>query len=242
MEKVKLGPETLLYPMPAVLVGAMVGDKPNFMTVAWCGIAASTPPAISVAIRRARYTLEGINASGIFSVNVPSADLAQKVDYCGLYTGHKRDKSQIFQVEYGRLQTAPLIKECPVNLECKVIHSFDLSSHMLIIGQIMETHSISAGLDYPGVGPEHSHLLDIGRAEVTADSRYGRISGDEQFVLFESDGELIPGAAAGTNVYRVNLASLSLELVGAGAFGPDPAGDGDRRARDLHVDLRHSRV
>jgi tryptophan synthase beta chain len=32
-------------------------------------------------------------------------------------------------------------------------------------GQIIETHSISAGLDYPGVGPEHSWLKDIGRAE-----------------------------------------------------------------------------
>jgi tryptophan synthase beta chain len=32
-------------------------------------------------------------------------------------------------------------------------------------GQIMETHSISAGLDYPGVGPEHAYLKDIGRAE-----------------------------------------------------------------------------
>ena len=32
-------------------------------------------------------------------------------------------------------------------------------------GQVMETHSISAGLDYPGVGPEHSYLKDIGRAE-----------------------------------------------------------------------------
>lgn len=32
-------------------------------------------------------------------------------------------------------------------------------------GQITETHSISAGLDYPGVGPEHAHLKDIGRAE-----------------------------------------------------------------------------
>ncbi|MGQ3053071.1 MAG: tryptophan synthase subunit beta [Roseateles sp.] len=32
-------------------------------------------------------------------------------------------------------------------------------------GQIIETHSISAGLDYPGVGPEHAHLKDIGRAE-----------------------------------------------------------------------------
>jgi tryptophan synthase beta chain len=32
-------------------------------------------------------------------------------------------------------------------------------------GQTAETHSISAGLDYPGIGPEHSHLKDIGRAE-----------------------------------------------------------------------------
>jgi tryptophan synthase beta chain len=35
-------------------------------------------------------------------------------------------------------------------------------------GQITETHSISAGLDYPGVGPEHAYLKDIGRAEYVA--------------------------------------------------------------------------
>ena len=32
-------------------------------------------------------------------------------------------------------------------------------------GQVTETHSISAGLDYPGVGPEHAFLNDIGRAQ-----------------------------------------------------------------------------
>jgi flavin reductase (DIM6/NTAB) family NADH-FMN oxidoreductase RutF len=140
MKKAKLGPETLLYPMPAVLVGSLVDDKPNFMTAAWCGIAASTPPAISVAIRPARYTLDGIKATGTFSINVPSADLAQKVDYCGIYSGHKQDKSHVFDVHYGDLQTAPLIKECPVNLECEVIHQLDLNSHILLIGKIVETH------------------------------------------------------------------------------------------------------
>ncbi|MFC1921150.1 tryptophan synthase subunit beta [Chloroflexota bacterium] len=35
-------------------------------------------------------------------------------------------------------------------------------------GQIKETHSVSAGLDYPGVGPEHSYLKDSGRAEYVA--------------------------------------------------------------------------
>lgn len=35
-------------------------------------------------------------------------------------------------------------------------------------GQVQEAHSISAGLDYPGIGPEHAHLADIGRVEYRA--------------------------------------------------------------------------
>jgi tryptophan synthase beta chain len=35
-------------------------------------------------------------------------------------------------------------------------------------GQVTEPHSISAGLDYPGIGPVHAHLFDIGRAEFVA--------------------------------------------------------------------------
>ncbi len=45
-------------------------------------------------------------------------------------------------------------------------------------GQIIETHSISAGLDYPGVGPEHSHLKDIARAE------YDAVTDDEAMAGF----------------------------------------------------------
>jgi tryptophan synthase beta chain len=40
-------------------------------------------------------------------------------------------------------------------------------------GQIIETHSISAGLDYPGVGPEHAWLKDLGRAEYVGDRQRG---------------------------------------------------------------------
>ena len=45
-------------------------------------------------------------------------------------------------------------------------------------GQIIETHSVSAGLDYPGVGPEHAYLKDIGRAE------YVGITDDEAMAAF----------------------------------------------------------
>jgi len=140
MKKVTLGPQTFLYPLPALLVGTKVDDTPNFMTAAWCAIAASKPAAASVAIRKDRHTLKGVEQQGTFSLNVPSAALAKKVDYCGIYSGKKRDKSHIFQIFYGVLKTAPLVQECPVNLECKVIHSLDLGSHNLIVGEIIETH------------------------------------------------------------------------------------------------------
>lgn len=140
MEKIKLGPQTLLYPMPAVLVGANVNEKPNFMTAAWCGIASHEPPAVSVAVRKNRYTLEGIKKNGTFSINVPSSNMVKETDYCGLYSGKDNDKSQIFKIFYGKLKTAPLVQECPVNLECKVIHYLDLGSHTLVIGEITETY------------------------------------------------------------------------------------------------------
>ena len=46
-------------------------------------------------------------------------------------------------------------------------------------GQIQVAHSISAGLDYPGVGPEHSYLKDSGRAE------YVSVTDDEALEAFE---------------------------------------------------------
>ncbi len=140
MEKIKCGPQTLLYPMPAVLVGANVNEKANFMTAAWCGIASQKPPAVSVAIRKNRHTLVGIRSNETFSINVPSSDMVKETDYCGLYSGKENDKSQTFRVFYGTLKTAPLIRESPVNHECKVIHYLDMGSHILVIGEITETY------------------------------------------------------------------------------------------------------
>ncbi len=45
-------------------------------------------------------------------------------------------------------------------------------------GQVLEAHSVSAGLDYPGVGPEHAHLADVGRA------RYEAVDDDEVLDAF----------------------------------------------------------
>ena len=136
--------------MPAVLVGAEIDGRANFMTVAWCGIAAQTPPAIAVAIRKQRYTLKGIDANGAFSVNVPSAKMMKQVDYCGIYSGNKIDKSEVFTVARGDFTGVPLVEECPLNLECKVVHRLDLGSHTLVVGEIVQTHVSRDCLDESG--------------------------------------------------------------------------------------------
>ncbi|MBU1666354.1 MAG: tryptophan synthase subunit beta [Gammaproteobacteria bacterium] len=61
-----------------------------------------------------------------------------------------------------------------------VLHGFRSYLMQDANGQVIETHSVSAGLDYPGVGPEHSWLKDIGRAEYVA------INDDEALAAFHN--------------------------------------------------------
>ncbi|MBA7666385.1 Flavoredoxin [subsurface metagenome] len=142
MGKVTMGPQTLIYPMPVLLVGSNVDDKPNFMTVAWGGIANGEPPMISVAIRHTRHTLKGIRQNSTFSVNIPSSDMVEEADYCGVTSGSKANKVEVcgFKVFHGKLGSAPLIEQCPINLECRVINILNLGSHALVVGRIEETH------------------------------------------------------------------------------------------------------
>jgi len=146
MGKILMGPQTFAYPMPALLVGADVDEKPNFMTCVWCGIANGEPPMISIAIRHQRYTYRGIRQNLTFSVNVPSTDMVRETDYCGITSGSNANKVEVcqFKVFYGKLDNAPLIEQCPINLECKVMHILDLGSHSLIVGRIEEIY-ISKG-------------------------------------------------------------------------------------------------
>ena len=93
----------------------------------------------------------GSNAIGIFNAFIPDAD----VRLIGLEAGGDG-------VETGR-HAATITGGTP-----GVLHG--TRSYVLqdANGQTVESHSISAGLDYPGVGPEHAYLHDIGRAEYRA--------------------------------------------------------------------------
>jgi flavin reductase (DIM6/NTAB) family NADH-FMN oxidoreductase RutF len=141
MNKVKIGNNTFVYPMPMVLVGTVVDDRANFMAVGWVSRVNFNPPMIAVALGKFHYTNAGIHKNETFSVNIPGIDLMEKVDYCGLVSGEKTDKSTIFDVFYGDLPAAPMIRQCPLSMECKLYNAIDLPSNTLFIGEIIETYT-----------------------------------------------------------------------------------------------------
>lgn len=142
MVKVEMSPERLMYPRPTLLVGANVNGKANFMVVGAGGVANGEPPMIAVPIQHHRYTLKGILQNLTFSVNTPSIELVRETDYCGITSGAKVDKVKICKLDvfYGTLESAPLIEQCPVNLECKVVHILNLGSHSFVVGQVKGTY------------------------------------------------------------------------------------------------------
>jgi flavin reductase (DIM6/NTAB) family NADH-FMN oxidoreductase RutF len=141
MDKVTLGPMPYMSVMPTLLVGANVDGKPNYMTAAWSTVACMAPPMVCVAINKVRYTAKGIEENKTFSLNVPSENQVVETDHCGLVSGAQEDKSAVFRSFYGKLKTAPLVEEFPVNIECKLFKSVECGSHLLYIGEVVEIHA-----------------------------------------------------------------------------------------------------
>jgi flavin reductase (DIM6/NTAB) family NADH-FMN oxidoreductase RutF len=141
MDKITLGAMPYMSVMPTLLVGANVKGKPNYMTAAWATVACMAPPMLCVALNKTRYTVRGIEENKTFSLNVPGSQHVVGTDHCGLVSGAQEDKSKVFKTFYGKLKSAPLAVECPVNIECRLFKSVDCGSHLLYIGEVVEIHA-----------------------------------------------------------------------------------------------------
>ena len=138
MEKIKIDSgAAFLYPMPMVLVGSVVEGKANFMAVGWVSRVNFKPPLFAIALGP-HHTNKGIDENKEFSINIPDVSLIEKTDYCGLVSGSKTDKSELFNIFYGDLGKAPLIEECPVCMSCSVYDAVKLPFNTLYIGEPKE--------------------------------------------------------------------------------------------------------
>jgi flavin reductase (DIM6/NTAB) family NADH-FMN oxidoreductase RutF len=134
--KILLGKIPYIYPIPIALLGANVAGKPNYATVGDFGLMGINPPLVCVSLHRDHYTTQGILENGTFSLNFPTTAMLQVTDYCGTFSGRSVDKSTLFDSFYGELQTAPLIRECPVSLECRTLQNTLIQHRQIFIAEV----------------------------------------------------------------------------------------------------------
>ena len=139
-QKTEIPARALIYPVPTALPGSKINEKPNYSVIANCGRISEDPAIVCVSSVKSHFTNKGINSNCSFSINIPDISLIKQTDYCGIVSGSKTDKSKVFTTFAGKDDKIPLIKECPVNLECRVIKIYTLKHMEVFIGEVIESH------------------------------------------------------------------------------------------------------
>lgn len=150
MSKLTWKPGNMLYPLPVVMVScADKSGNDNILTIAWTGTICSDPPMVSISVRPERYSYHMIEETGEFVVNLTTEALAHATDYCGVKSGKDTDKWKEMHLtrEKADLVAAPLIKESPVNIECRVVEERNLGSHVMFLAKVVAVHADEAYLD-----------------------------------------------------------------------------------------------
>jgi flavin reductase (DIM6/NTAB) family NADH-FMN oxidoreductase RutF len=138
--KKSLGAINFADPLPLWLIATYDKDgKPNMMAAGAGAICNMRPPCLMIGLRGVTYTHETILERKAFTVNIPSEENWREADYAGMVTGKNSDKFKDtgFTPVRSTLVDAPLIQECPVNFECRLMDKVELPSHTMFIGEVL---------------------------------------------------------------------------------------------------------
>lgn len=142
-----------LQPSPKVLVSCRgVDGKNNALVVAYCCNCSFDPPMVMVGIVPSRYSYHMIKESGCFVVNLVDKSYQETFDYLGSHSGRDEDKLAKMNVKLseGVKVNAPLLSDCPVNIECSIVDSIVTGSHEMFVGKIEHVHADAALVDEKG--------------------------------------------------------------------------------------------
>lgn len=173
--KEKFGALPYIYPIPIALVGANIAGKPNFSTIGDTGLVGIKPPVIYISLHHNHHTTIGVEQNGTFSLNFPSTDMLTKVDYCGIVSGRDINKAALFNVFYGDITTAPMIDECPVNMECRVIQKVYIQHRCMFIAEVVQTYVTDRYVSHENTPGTILPLEDLDPILYALDNCYYRI-------------------------------------------------------------------
>lgn len=152
MKRIDFNAGALTAPIPPAIVTVGEGEKANMLTVAWTGILATVPPKTYISVRPSRHSHALLLEYGEFVINLPSVELAKKVDYVGIYTGKKVDKFEKCGLtkQKSKVVGAPTVGECPIALECRVTERIPMGSHDVFIADIVSVSAREELVDRDG--------------------------------------------------------------------------------------------
>ena len=146
-------PGNMVYPVPAVMVTAADREgKSNIITIAWTGTVCTNPPMAYISERPERYSYGMLKETGEFVINLTTEKLVRATDYCGVKSGRDTDKWKETGLTPIPAQevNVPLIKESPVNIECRVSEIRELGSHHMFLARVVAVDVDEAYLNEQG--------------------------------------------------------------------------------------------
>ena len=153
MAKISWKPGNMVYPLPAVMATVRGKDgKDNIITIAWTGTVCSDPAMLYISVRKERHSHHMLVESGEFVVNLTTEDLCKATDYCGVRSGAKVDKFKETGLtkEEAKVINCAMIKESPVNIECKVKEIIPLGSHDMFLAEVVNVNVDDAYMEENG--------------------------------------------------------------------------------------------
>lgn len=139
MDKIQFKNTMFNVPTTQMILGTMRNGKPTFMALAWVTRVNFKPPLFAVSSNKSNATHDALIEAGEFSLSMPTTEMVEITDYTGLVSAKKTDKSELFEIFYGEMQSAPMIKECPITLACRLHTTVDLPTNTLFIGELVES-------------------------------------------------------------------------------------------------------
>ena len=179
MAKVQWKAGTFIYPIPAVMVSCGTMAKSNIITVAWTGILNTNPAMCYISVRPERYSHDIIKNNDEFVINLTTEKLAFATDWCGVKSGRDVDKFKEMKLtkEKGNFVKAPLIKESPVSIECRVKEIIPLGSHDMFVAEVLSIDADEKYIDEKGA-------FDISKCNLIAYANGGYYSLEKKIGKF----------------------------------------------------------
>lgn len=117
-----------------------------------CNVSAN-PPMVMIGIVPEHYSYELIKESGEFVINIPTKGFEQAYYYLGTKSGRDEDKFAALNLKWteGSKVKAPLLDDCPISTECKVIRLIETGGdHDFFLGSVEAVHCDESWLDENG--------------------------------------------------------------------------------------------